>query len=262
MNNDEIKNAALSDKSYMEFYNAYKELYLSTLTDEERTRYEAYESIMSIDNIVRMKQRVYREWIQGKTLQGEEIIRNQVDQVINQKQIKPTQKQQEEDVQQFYKNLVDIENKPTCNVQKSEMVTLFERWENQENKHVATFEIERTNKGFQILEKGLNWKETGLGSKEQGRLYPIKTVFKRDRLGIGNPSCKVKPRVTHFPSKQYDENGNEIKPKRPYMIEKKRRKQEINLPKGVIHELIKREKQKEEMWRQQVYDRVTLDEIQ
>src|SRR5690606_24700361 len=120
MNNEEIKNAAMKDKSYksyMEFYNEYRELYLSTLTDEERARFEAYESIMSIDAIIRMKQRVYREWIQGKTLQAEEL--SQVDQVTEVKKSTKNdeQKHSSEDIQQFYKNLVNIENKPTLDVQ-------------------------------------------------------------------------------------------------------------------------------------------------
>jgi len=40
---------------------------------------------------------------------------------------------------------------------------------------------------------------SGLGPEGEGRKYPIKTVLKRDRHGLGSSSGQsTKPRVTHF----------------------------------------------------------------
>ena len=57
--------------------------------------------------------------------------------------------------------------------------------------------LAENNRGFQMmLRSGWN-QETGLGPEGQGQKFPVKTVLKRDRHGLG---CEVKssPRVTHF----------------------------------------------------------------
>ena len=56
--------------------------------------------------------------------------------------------------------------------------------------------IPETNKGFQmLLKKGWNI-DSGLGPTGDGHKYPVKTVLKRDRKGLGVPGERGK--VTHF----------------------------------------------------------------
>ncbi|XP_045599697.2 G patch domain and ankyrin repeat-containing protein 1 homolog [Procambarus clarkii] len=57
--------------------------------------------------------------------------------------------------------------------------------------------IPPSNKGYQLL-VNQGWDtEKGLGPHRSGAKFPIKTVLKRDREGLGN-SAKDTPRVTHF----------------------------------------------------------------
>ena len=59
-----------------------------------------------------------------------------------------------------------------------------------------SYTLPQSNRGFQMmLRSGWN-PDKGLGSEGQGRQFPVKTVLKQDRLGIGIKSKK--PRVTHF----------------------------------------------------------------
>ncbi|XP_050729065.1 uncharacterized protein DDB_G0283697-like [Eriocheir sinensis] len=59
--------------------------------------------------------------------------------------------------------------------------------------------IPPTNRGYQLL-VGQGWDtEGGLGSEKQGQKFPVKTVLKRDREGLGaEGEAKAKARVTHF----------------------------------------------------------------
>ena len=44
-------------------------------------------------------------------------------------------------------------------------------------------------------------KKSGLGPSGSGKLYPVKTILKRDRTGLGlerESGIKVTPKVTHF----------------------------------------------------------------
>lgn len=61
------------------------------------------------------------------------------------------------------------------------------------------FGIPSTNRGYQLL-VGQGWDtEGGLGSEKQGQKFPVKTVLKRDREGLGaEGKAKMKARVTHF----------------------------------------------------------------
>lgn len=63
----------------------------------------------------------------------------------------------------------------------------------------TTYFIPESNRGFQMMVKG-GWNvEKGLGSEGQGRKFPVQTVLKRDRHGLGSTKEeKDKPRVTHF----------------------------------------------------------------
>lgn len=61
------------------------------------------------------------------------------------------------------------------------------------------FAIDRSNIGFQLLERH-GWKEgAGLGAEESGRLAPIATRLKNDRhvIGISSSSSGARKRVTH-----------------------------------------------------------------
>uniref|UniRef100_A0AC35EQU6 G-patch domain-containing protein n=1 Tax=Panagrolaimus sp. PS1159 TaxID=55785 RepID=A0AC35EQU6_9BILA len=56
--------------------------------------------------------------------------------------------------------------------------------------------ISSSNVGYQIL-KETGWKEEhGLGKEGEGRKYPLKTMLKRDRKGLGLD--KLRPKITHF----------------------------------------------------------------
>ncbi|CAF0721241.1 unnamed protein product [Brachionus calyciflorus] len=49
---------------------------------------------------------------------------------------------------------------------------------------LANYHLRGTNKGYQLMLKS-GWNELGLGANEQGRVMPVKTRIKLDRLGIG-----------------------------------------------------------------------------
>lgn len=56
--------------------------------------------------------------------------------------------------------------------------------------------IAESNAGFRML-LGMGWnRERGFGLREQGRKFPVKTVLKRNRSGLGAEAPT--PRVTHF----------------------------------------------------------------
>ncbi|GFQ75084.1 ANK_REP_REGION domain-containing protein [Trichonephila clavata] len=62
---------------------------------------------------------------------------------------------------------------------------------------ISTFyHIPENNKGFQMMLKSGWDKNKGLGMNADGRKFPIKTVFKKDRSCIGKN--KEVPKVTHF----------------------------------------------------------------
>lgn len=50
----------------------------------------------------------------------------------------------------------------------------------------TNYVLPESNKGFQIMLKGGWDKETGLGLDGLGKKYPIKTIIKNDRKGLGN----------------------------------------------------------------------------
>lgn len=70
------------------------------------------------------------------------------------------------------------------------------------------YTIPHTNRGYQMMLRGGWDPEKGLGSCEEGRKYPVKTVLKQDRLGFGQTSEETmegKARVTHFAA--FDESA-------------------------------------------------------
>jgi len=71
-------------------------------------------------------------------------------------------------------------------------------------------------------------REEGLGPKGQGMRAPVKTVLKRDRLGLGLSDTKNKPKVTHFSSFDPKSVDNNVKHNR-LSKERQRRQSEIRL---------------------------------
>jgi len=65
------------------------------------------------------------------------------------------------------------------------------------------FQLNEVNRGFKMM-KTAGWDGvSGLGHESQGKLFPVKTVFKHDRKGI-NIGDKKKMRITHFGPKDID----------------------------------------------------------
>ncbi|OWA49889.1 putative Transient receptor potential cation channel subfamily M member 3 [Hypsibius exemplaris] len=73
----------------------------------------------------------------------------------------------------------------------------------------ASYGLPESNVGFRLMRQSGWDSEKGLGAAENGRRYPIATVFKRDRLGLGRAG-KESPRVTHYPH-QLEREGK-VKP--------------------------------------------------
>jgi hypothetical protein len=70
------------------------------------------------------------------------------------------------------------------------------------------FTICENNTGYRLLQQS-GWKETGLGKREQGRLQPIKTRLKPDRLGVGKASA-MPLRISHSPANPTRQLANRL----------------------------------------------------
>lgn len=85
-----------------------------------------------------------------------------------------------------------------------------------------------SNIGYQIL-KDTGWTESqGLGREGVGRKYPLKTVLKRDKKGLG--SEKQRAKVTHFEAGDTSAVRTVKKEKRSYfkaLQERKKRDKKI-----------------------------------
>lgn len=76
------------------------------------------------------------------------------------------------------------------------------------NMDIKTFGIARTNRGFQMMRR-TGWDgNSALGPKENGKLYPIKTVMRKKGSGLGIKQDSAK--ITHF--KQNDTSAVHFKP--------------------------------------------------
>ncbi len=67
----------------------------------------------------------------------------------------------------------------------------------QHHPNVHQYGIPMSNKGYKLLVKGGWDPERGLGQSSEGKQFPVKTVLKRDRLGLGADEA-ASARVTHF----------------------------------------------------------------
>ena len=87
------------------------------------------------------------------------------------------------------------------------------------------FQISEFNVGFKLMRKA-GWDGTsGLGEEGDGKLFPVKTIFKQDRRGIESGDRK-KSRITHF-------GPNDVK-----SIENRRKRKPFNVKKDM--KLVKR----------------------
>ncbi|CAD5229097.1 unnamed protein product [Bursaphelenchus okinawaensis] len=66
----------------------------------------------------------------------------------------------------------------------------------QKPDRVFAYDIPMSNIGFRILKRKGWTEESGLGKDGEGRQYPIRTMLKRDRKGLGVERLPMK--VTHF----------------------------------------------------------------
>ena len=95
----------------------------------------------------------------------------------------------------FYCEICQAEFKDTpLDVHKTSTVHLFN---SRLPRKPTTYFLPENNKGFQMMLRAGWDKEKGLGSNEQGHKYPVKTVLKRNRQGLGT-EADTKARVTHF----------------------------------------------------------------
>ena len=63
--------------------------------------------------------------------------------------------------------------------------------------NIVNYTLKSTNKGYQMLVRS-GWNEcTGLGSQEQGRIYPLKATKKEDRYGFGLDKKNKKFQQSH-----------------------------------------------------------------
>lgn len=94
-------------------------------------------------------------------------------------------------------------------------------------KDTPHYYIANSNKGYKLLKKS-GWDEqSGLGPSGEGSKFPVKTVLKRDRLGLGSEVAS-RPRVTHFGShdtsavKRYHKKKEKTDTKLMHKLNKKR----------------------------------------
>ncbi|XP_074661977.1 G patch domain and ankyrin repeat-containing protein 1 homolog [Tubulanus polymorphus] len=60
------------------------------------------------------------------------------------------------------------------------------------------YHLPESNRGFQLMLKSGWNQDSGLGPEGKGQRYPVKTVLKQDRQGLGQSSNLKKARITHF----------------------------------------------------------------
>ncbi|GMT13305.1 hypothetical protein PFISCL1PPCAC_4602, partial [Pristionchus fissidentatus] len=106
---------------------------------------------------------------------------------------------------------------------------------NKQNPSFSSFVIPEWNPGFQLLRKAGWTTDRGLGKERQGQKYPVRTILKRDRAGLGSAGAE-RARVTHFAA--HDERAVESEPVRRQDGETKaEREKRINREKKIAADL-------------------------
>ena len=87
------------------------------------------------------------------------------------------------------------------------------------------FQLTEGNRGFQMMKRS-GWDGvSGLGDEAQGKLFPVKTVFKHDRRGI-DIGDKKKMRITHFGPKDAESVAHRRK-RKPFNVKKQKPKKTV-----------------------------------
>ena len=95
----------------------------------------------------------------------------------------------------FFCSVCDMEFKDTTvKEHESSIVHVFNMKPKVSNAH---YMIPKGSKGYQMLINSGWDEERGLGPSGEGRKYPVKTVLKQDRKGLGLDKKNI-PKVTHF----------------------------------------------------------------
>ena len=104
----------------------------------------------------------------------------------------------QEDIDNFYCDICKVD---TSSNYTDHSASTLHQFSCQHKPNLLPYSLSITNKGFQMmLANGWN-PSTGLGRDGQGRQYPVKTVLKQDRYGLGTHLKRpLRSRVTHFRS--------------------------------------------------------------
>ena len=87
------------------------------------------------------------------------------------------------------------------------------------------FQLTEGNRGFKMMKRS-GWDGvSGLGDESQGKLFPVKTVFKHDRRGI-DIGDKKKMRITHFGPKDTESVAHRRK-RKPFNEKKLKQKKTV-----------------------------------
>lgn len=108
-----------------------------------------------------------------------------------------------------------------------------------------SYGIPQSNRGFQMMLRSGWDPERGLGSRRQGKVFPVKTVLKQDRSGIGLE--RGKPRVTHFSA--HDKAAVQSRRKQYRKEQPSKRKKDIV-----------QEKQKERQWERRLRTMMNIED--
>ena len=98
----------------------------------------------------------------------------------------------------------------------------------QHKPNVPSYAIPLTNRGYQMMLREGWDPDKGLGPCQEGQKYPVKTVLKQDRLGLGQTpqeTSQGKARVTHFAA--FDERAVKRRSERFEKAPSERKKRDI-----------------------------------
>ncbi|XP_076061960.1 G patch domain and ankyrin repeat-containing protein 1 homolog isoform X2 [Oratosquilla oratoria] len=108
----------------------------------------------------------------------------------------PVESDKRKKVESFYCNTCKAEIKESTRLQHE--TSIAHQFSMGPGSSVSSFGIPASNKGYQLLVNSGWDAESGLGPSGTGTKFPVKTVLKRDRKGLGKDEEKPIARVTHF----------------------------------------------------------------